>query len=337
MVSLNVPQSPSAAFTGLRPINLRTDLVPLADLIELAFADTMDSSGRSAIQEMRSLSKFGVGLNMFAGMNELAQGISMGYVWIEDGRLVGNVSVYPTNWPKNLGKTWIIANVAVHPDYRQRGIAGRLMEAAMTMIRNGHGARAILQVDTDNDVARHLYQRLGFVEERTWVTWRRNRRGRMLEPVPDYEAPLISYRGLRDWEAEYALAQRLRPADQGGLGWMRPLHPTLFRPSLWKRLTEWMSLHTLERLIIRGAGESLVGSMWLERQLGASTVQITLMVDPAYQGTYDDALIRTAVRRYGMTENLMLEHPADDESVTPLLQRYQFEARRTVTHMRWDI
>jgi hypothetical protein len=47
---------------GLRPINLRTDLAPLADLIEIVFASSMDASGKSAIREMRYLSKIGAGL-----------------------------------------------------------------------------------------------------------------------------------------------------------------------------------------------------------------------------------------------------------------------------------
>ena len=97
MVSLSLQHTPAAS--GLRPVNLRTDLVPLADLIEIAFADTMDSSGRAAVREMRTLSRLGPGLSVLLGMNDLAQGVGLGFVWIEDGRLVGNTSVYPTSLP----------------------------------------------------------------------------------------------------------------------------------------------------------------------------------------------------------------------------------------------
>ena len=78
------------AADGVRPVNLRTDLRPLADLIELVFSDSMDSSGRSAIREMRFLSQMGYGLKLIARMNELALGISLGFVYIMDGKLVGN-------------------------------------------------------------------------------------------------------------------------------------------------------------------------------------------------------------------------------------------------------
>ena len=112
-------------YDGLRPVDLRSDLRPLADLIELVFADSMDSSGRSAIREMRYLSHFGYGLKLISRLNELALGISLGFVYVMDGKLVGNVSVYPASYPKELGETWILANVAVHPDYQRRGIAAR--------------------------------------------------------------------------------------------------------------------------------------------------------------------------------------------------------------------
>ena len=126
---------------GVRPVNLRTDLQPLADLIEMVFADSMDSSGRAAVREMRFLSRMGYGLKLIARLNEMAQGISMGFVYVKDGQLVGNVSVYPASYPAELGETWILANVGVHPDWRRAGIADELMLASLDMIRQaGRGA-----------------------------------------------------------------------------------------------------------------------------------------------------------------------------------------------------
>ncbi|MEJ2210181.1 MAG: GNAT family N-acetyltransferase [Anaerolineae bacterium] len=55
-----------------------------------------------------------------------------------------------------------IARIAVHPDYRSRGLGGRLME---TMIDHSltNGARAItLSVQQDNPVAISLYRKYGF-------------------------------------------------------------------------------------------------------------------------------------------------------------------------------
>lgn len=335
MVSLTLSKSSSVS-NGIRPVNLKTDLAPLADLIELAFADTMDSSGRAAIREMRALSRFGTGLGVLAGMNDLVQGIGLGYVWVEDDRLIGNVSIYPSNLPADMRNYWIIANVAVHPEYRGRGIARRLMEVSLDAIRK-HGAtrgrspKAILQVEQGNDAAYHLYDTLGFVEEGTWRHWRRS--GTTRVPPQEHDA-YIAQRRRDEWRAEYALAKRIRP---NGLGWQRPLHPRSFHRSLLGALNDMLNMRSTERLVIRSEDErQVLASLWIERAVAATSVQLVLMVDPDYQGIYDDALIHLAAQRYGMRTPLMLEHPANDTLTSAVLERYHFHEQRTLVHMRWD-
>jgi len=319
----------------LRPVNLHTDLAPLADLIELAFADSMDNSGRAAVREMRTLSRLRPEFQSLLGVNELVQGISLGYVWISEGRLVGNVSIYPADIPTQLGKTWIIANVAVHPDYRGRGIASQMMRVSMDAIRS-HGARAILQVDATNSVAQRLYERLGFVRERLWTHWRR--RSTLRVPPADTQQPFhITRRRDEEWRAEYALAERVRPAHLGGIGWQRPLYPGLFRPSLLKRIKNMFSMRSIERLIVRSESDSdLHASLWIESAFAASTVQLTMMVDPQYVGLYDEPLLTLAIRRYGARSPLQIEHPDDDMWANALFIRHGFQSQRTLLHMRWD-
>lgn len=322
----------------MRPVNLRTDLAPLADLIELVFADSMDSNGRAALREMRLLSKWSVGLPLLAHINETATGIDLGYVWIEDGKLVGNVSVYPARWPAGLGGAWIIANVGVHPDYQRRGIARRLMHASMDMIRARGGKHAILQVDYHNYKAHDLYTQLGFVDERAFSLWRRSGSPRV--PIPMQDLALhISHRRRSEWLIEYALAQRMRPMYQGGLGWLRPLHPSFFRSSVWRWLTDLVNLRRLERLVIRHPeDESLLASMWVESGFGAATRLTLLMDEPSrefHPAAYTEALISTAVRRFG-PEVLTIEHPYEDDFTNAVLEHYRFIRQRTVMHMRWD-
>jgi GNAT superfamily N-acetyltransferase len=334
VVSLSLHNTPVSS--GLRPVNLRTDLVPLADLIEIAFADTMDSSGRAAVREMRYLSRLGPGLNVLFGMNELAQGVGLGFVWVEDGRVVGNTSVYPANVPTE--PTWIIANVAVHPDYRGRGIAKQLVQASLAMIRRRSRSRrsvAVLQVDADNAIAQHVYERLGFVAERSWTQWRRGSSARTPPPLTD-PSLYVTRRRPREWHAEYALAERLRPSAQGGIGWLRPLHPSFFRGTLRGYLRDIFSLRSLERLVIRGEQDDLRAVMWVESAFAASSVQLTLMVEPQYQGVYDEALINLLTRRYSLRSALSLEHPADETITNAILQRYAFSAQRNLVHMRWE-
>mgnify|MGYP001382764691 CR=1 FL=1 len=335
MITLPAADQPTVT-DGLRPVNLRTDLAALADLLELAFASSMDSGGRSAIREMRALSRVGPGLGVLQGISDLAQGMSLGYVWVQAGRLVGNVSVYPANAPADLARAWIIANVAVHPDYQRRGIANQLMQASMDMVRRQGGSKAILQVDADNYTAQRVYERLGFEPERAWTTWRRPITALKPPPMPD--SPYITQRTPGEWGAEYRLAQQLFPVERGGLGWLRPLYPGQFRRSLLTRLKDWLNLRTLERLIVRGSeDDQLLASLWVENGFMAGSVQLTLLVDPPYAGLYDEALLNTAVRRFGSAQALVIEYPQDLTITSALLRRYGFSPRREVIHMRWDV
>ncbi|MBZ0304118.1 MAG: GNAT family N-acetyltransferase [Anaerolineae bacterium] len=332
----SVPVENKSSASGPRPVNLRTDLAHLADLMELVFADSMDQGGRAAVREMRYLSKIGVGISLLPGLNDLTHGINMGYVWIEDGKLIGNVSIYPTNRP--VRNTWIIANVGVHPDYQRRGIATQLMRTSMETVRARGGEHAILQVDTDNETARRLYERLGFIDERSWILWRRSSTLRIPPPMTE-QSVRVSHRRRGEWRSEYELAQLVRPADHGGLGWQRPLDISLFRKPLLKQVGDWLNMRSEERLVIRSEDEQrILASLWVEGGMLTTATQLTLLIDPAYQGVYDEVLMNTAVRRFtGRNTALVVEHPADETQTGDVLRGYQFRAQRHVTHMRWDV
>jgi ribosomal protein S18 acetylase RimI-like enzyme len=329
-------QHNSAVITdGPRPVNLRTDLGELADLIELVFAANMDQGGRAAVREMRYLSHMGAGISLLPGINDLTHGINMGYVWLVDGKIVGNVSIYPTNRPHK--NTWIVANVGVHPDYRRRGIARRLMQASMDAIQARGGRVAILQVDLSNTGARRLYEQLGFVNERGWVTWRRSSAHRVPLPL-DNQHVHITHRRPQEWRAEYALAQQVRPAEAGGLGWQRPLTIDEFRKPWLKQMVSWFNLQSRERLVIRSDDETrLLAALWIEGGLFAVATQLTLLVAPEYRGVYDAVLLHTACRRLGSNQTLVLEHPEDEQRTADVLRDYQFRPQRQVMHMRWDV
>ncbi|HLU10323.1 MAG TPA: GNAT family N-acetyltransferase [Oceanobacillus sp.] len=333
MVSLSLSNPPTSTSNGVRPVNLKTDLAALADLIEVAFADSMDSSGRAAVREMRALSRFGTGLGVIAGMNDLVQGIGLGYVWIEDGQLVGNVSIYPAHRHSGEGQVWIIANVAVQPEYRGRGIARKLMLASLDAIRNRRGGRAsaILQVEENNVAARRLYDSLGFVNEGAWRQWRRSPSARIPPPFDNGQV-YITKRRRGEWQAEYELATRIRPY---GLGWQRPLHKGLFRRSIKNILNDLINMRSVERLVVHSQDE-IRAVMWIERAFAASSTQLMLMVDPEYHGLYDEALINLATRRFSGHSPLTMEHPADDTVTSAILERYHFHVQRTLVHMRWE-
>lgn len=73
-----------------------------------------------------------------------------------DGKLVGTTIV------DDRGKAGLISVVMVHPDYRRRGIATKLMTSALDYVRRGKMVRAVLGVMSTNTAAIDLYVRLGF-------------------------------------------------------------------------------------------------------------------------------------------------------------------------------
>ncbi len=57
-----------------------------------------------------------------------------------------------------------VLTVAVHPGYRRRGVARRLMEYALRSLYHDRIAALFLEVDAGNEAALALYRRLGFRE-----------------------------------------------------------------------------------------------------------------------------------------------------------------------------
>ena len=82
--------SDSVPARGLRPISSMRDLIGITTLIERSFADDMDAAGRSNMREMRWLGMLLGWMDWFAAPG---QGMMPGYVWVEDNRIVGNVTV----------------------------------------------------------------------------------------------------------------------------------------------------------------------------------------------------------------------------------------------------
>ena len=332
MIAATLRTRPAA---GLRRVSLTRDLGAIADLIEICFSASMDASGRATVREMRALSSLGPALGLLSLSDSMLKGIGQGFVWEEEGRIVGNVTLFPLDFPAELGRTVAIANVAVHPDYQRRGIARRLMDASLDALRTAGVRAAILQVEHANSTARHLYERLGFHLERTWHQWRRG--GNQPLPRRVTAAPHITLRPANRWREEYALAAQVFPAAQGGLGWQRPLHPREFTRSPWKAVLDFLSGTTIERWIVREERQ-IAAALWARTSFANSTIQLTLLVHPSRQSELEDPLINYALRRLGGDFRAMgCEHPADDLTANAVFERYGFQARRTLDHMRLEL
>src|SRR5512142_502645 len=153
----------------IRPLNVLRDLSAVADLIEICFSPTMDNDGQRYLSDMRRASRDDSFLRWASRMTETASLPLMGYVWEQDGQIIGNASLIPF---RDKGKRiFLVANVATHPDYRRHGIGRALTERVMKQARDKKASAIWLHVRDDNYGAIKLYEELGFREIARRTTW----------------------------------------------------------------------------------------------------------------------------------------------------------------------
>ncbi len=169
MTGFTLPRAARFTHDHMRPLNITRDLPSVADLIELCFNTTIDRDGQRYVQQMRRAGRDNAFLRW---ANRAADSVSMpltGYVWEEDKKIVGNASLIP--FRKKGQSVYLIANVAVHPDFRRRGIARILTQQAIQHARDRKAGQLWLNVRDDNPGAANLYQELGFSEHSRRTVW----------------------------------------------------------------------------------------------------------------------------------------------------------------------
>jgi predicted N-acetyltransferase YhbS len=207
--------------SGMRPVQPRRDMGKIGALIESAFAGQLDSVGLQMVRDMRSLGKAGWLGWILARLLLPPFANPLGYVWEEEGQLVGNASLLPV---EHYPERWVLANVAVLAAYRRQGIASRLVQSTIDLARQIGARKVVLQVRRGQLGARKLYDSLGFRSYGTRSSWARP--PYLARPSAPTGYP-IRMRELDDWRAQWALANRVHPE---GLIWPYPLTIGTFRP-----------------------------------------------------------------------------------------------------------
>jgi ribosomal protein S18 acetylase RimI-like enzyme len=131
-----------------------------------------------------------------------------GFIWEEDDQAVGLVNI------RRIGSSndWKIENVAVLPAYRGRGIARKLVTAAVEQAEARMAERIVLDVVKGNTPAVQLYSSMDFTLFATATVLRRPAVGRVdtqPEPPADYYASRVpTYR----WQPFYTLSLETTPS-----------------------------------------------------------------------------------------------------------------------------
>jgi GNAT superfamily N-acetyltransferase len=299
----------TAPSTGrMRPLNVLRDLPAVADLIEVCFSSTLDPEGRSYIDQMRRNGKDSRFLNWAPRVIETVSLPLSGFVWENNGRVVGNVSLIP--FSRHGQKIFLIANVATHPDFRRQGIARQLTAAAMKRAREKHAQAIWLHVRDDNPGAIQLYNELGFVERTRRTSWHvSSGLTSLANPPADIQ---IIPRPIRDWPAQREWLARAYPPE---LDWYHPQTWNVFKPGLFNALYRLLTdISTLQWSAYRD--RSLQGVLGCQSTKGRADLLWAALPDKP-DAEVVTSLLRHAQRNLSHTRSLVFEYPAGpmDEAI----------------------
>jgi ribosomal protein S18 acetylase RimI-like enzyme len=326
MSSVSVPIN-AKKHPNMRPISMFRDLPAVADLIELCFADSMDRDGRRYIADMRRASRDNGFLQWASTMTETASLPLTGFVWEENGRIVGNASLIPF---RDKGKRiYLIANIAVHPDFRRRGIGRKLTQRAMQCGWDKRSSALWLHVRDDNPGAIKLYTDLGFRAVARRTNW--TAKPDSLLPRPETDIQIVT-RHPRFWPLQRNWLRRLHPDV---LGWYRAFNINSLRPGFlnWlyrmfvdAQIKQWAAVHN----------DKLLATLAYAPTGGRSDSLIAAIPPAQHEDeTHSQALAQLLMHARRVVSNhskLSLEYPGGE--MTDTFNSAGFTKRRTLIWMR---
>lgn len=323
----------SAQSSGrLRPFDPHRDINRVADLIELCFADTLDQEGHGYLRHMRAAAQRG-GTYRWTGLLSNSGPLPLsGFVWEEDSRIAGNLTLIP--YLTFSQRYYLIANVAVHPEYRRRGIARSLTHAAIDYVRQRGVHTVWLHVRAENGAARNLYQSIGFIQRSSRTTWHSNPESSTewmvqptgISPTGHNREVQISPRRGADWPVQELWLKKLYPPH---LTWHLSLRLPAMRPGIWGFFYRLFNeLHLRHWSAWRE--NRLVGTLSWQSTFGYHDL-LWLAVDPDGDGTAVQPLLAHARRFTSPRRTLALDYPSGQ--AVEAIQAAGFHEHQTLVWM----
>jgi len=318
----------------LRPLNILRDLPQVADLIELCFEATMDDEGQSYVQQMRKASKDRDFLSWAGRVMESTSMPLAGYVWEEDGKIIGNSSlVFQVHQGRKLA---MIANVATHPKYRRRGIGRMLTERAM-LGAHQKGAREIwLQVRDDNPTAIKIYVDLGFVERARRTTYHSRSAYTATTATADGQADgvapgardavTVSRLSGRHWQRQREWLQRAHPDE---ISWYAHWDWSRLGPGVRNAFYRLVLQYDTRQWAATAHQELLASLSWVPSYRVPNA--LWLAAEPL-SGRAVTLVLQKARRDLAHYRRLTVEYPAGE--LAPEIEAAGFERFRTLLWMR---
>jgi GNAT superfamily N-acetyltransferase len=314
-------------FRGPRPFNPARDLKQVVNLLRIAFPEELGESEALWLQDLETLGTFMPLIWFLNHVNVMLGRLLYGFVWIEDGQIVGNVTISRLS-PQN----WLISNVAVHPDYRRRGIARGLMVASVDWIRDRAARWISLEVRRDNVTARSLYQNLGFVLVKGTTEMERysNEPVRHSAPPEGYQLrPARSTDGSKIFE----LVRQVTPELVQRIAPIRRHDFQVGRVNRFIDGLHWViGLPTNLRWVVTDADEQVVAA--LKVQVGGRQHRLLFLIHPDIPGLLEETLVTQALQVLSRQRGIIRATvDADQPATIAALQAYGFRQIRTLDRM----
>jgi GNAT superfamily N-acetyltransferase len=292
---------------SLRPLDVRRDLNAVANLVEECFSTTLDPDGQRYLRQMRDAARSTSFLHWAETVVDQATLPLSGFVWEENGRLVGNLSLIPFNSQGR--RMYLIANVAVSEPYRGKGIGRALTAAALDHLRRKGLPNAWLHVREDNPIAIHIYESLGFVEKAHRATWQ------FLSPPADIPPDQLQKMaadgycfGLRTaahWPQQRLWLDNLYP---GELQWNLPIDRIAIQGGLFGRIHALLNGVQVRHWVVQKDGQLLSAVTWQRSNLYAD--HLWLAIPPAYDEMAVSSLLQVVSQKVTPGHPLSIDFPA---------------------------
>jgi ribosomal protein S18 acetylase RimI-like enzyme len=322
------------AYRGLRPLDPRKDLNQVADLIEEAFTGELEPGGIAALRDLRVLSRMGPLVSLMARSDPYLEDVLGGFVWIEDDRVVGNVTIQRLD---AYGSRWQIANVAVTKGHQGRGIGQALIKAALERIAERRGSWAVLQVRSDNAIAKGLYQHLGFEGLTEDILLQLDR---LPAQTPEAEPPA----GLRpyrhdEWQPRYTLEAACRSELAQ---WWRPVRSydfmQLAESRMGEKIWEVMGRNRIRRWVMQGA-KGFTAWLSVDARRWQGIHRLAFAVHPSARGQLEQPLVQHALAFLSAYPRwpVRVEHQGEHRELVQALEEAGFRTLRNHLAMRCKV
>lgn len=326
MVADTARRNPAA--DGLRPLSLARDWRQVLALIETAFGEALDAESRRALRGMRLPPLLPPLIGLLDSLSPPGEGMMPGFVWVKGGRVVGTASVRRV---QPFSRGWLISNFAVHPDQQGQGIGRALLEAALEFAEEHGGVWVILQVRDNNQVARRLYESLGFQVIGQVTRLRKVGREGMAGPT--------FTEGLRParWSEGSALFRLARALVSHNVLWADTMNRDLYQTGPLSRLAGRLRGYRRQWWVRDEPGHTLKAAVGIEVDARNPWHRLRLLILPEAQ----DEQLASQFIAWGLARlaaarplPIEIEHLASDQATRAALTQAGFEPLFALIHMR---